>query len=329
MNIIKSFIKHCHNIYIKLPRIDYNSNELTYYSINSFLLSNRKDNDDNNTIRENVIGAIINDKIPMEYYRYSPRWILLRKNIDNYIEILLEKSNRNISIESKKCIHRGGRMYHYDFNIIVNNTIHFDVELKFNSGNMSDIPQFVSPMKPSQYLSNNYEEYYYDGYLSKLASLGKFELPDRTEYLKTIHSPNPICIIDYQQKYYNGCKSSNKYSSIDEDIEFYQYSIETSKESILNFIKETELDIDKLSNYLLDTQKNKVYMLFKNNKFNYETMNLDDYIITGYTKEASKSRYIATTKTNIKMNILLRWKNGNGIAYPAFQIKALNTAKDN
>lgn len=310
-----------------LPKISYNGNELTDDSINSFLLSNRKENDDNNKIRENVIGAIINDKIPLEYYEYYPKWVSLKESIDNYIEILVKTSNSDISIETIKCIHRGGRMYHYDFNIIVNETITFNIELKFNSSNMNDIPQFVSPMKPSQYLNNNYEEYYYDGYLSKLASFGKLELPDRKEYLTTIHSPEPLCIRDYQEKYYRGCKSSSKYSCIDEDIKFYQYCKDISKESIEKFIEETELDIDKLSNYLLETQKNKVYMLFKNNIFNYETVDLDDYIITDYIKDSTKSRYIAKTKSNIKMSILLRWKNGNGISYPAFQIKTLNTKK--
>ena len=33
-----------------------------------------------------------------------------------------------------------------------------------------------------------------------------------------------------------------------------------------------------------------------------------------------KSRYIAKTKTNGNLIILLRWKNGNGIAFPSFQI---------
>jgi len=31
--------------------------------------------------------------------------------------------------------------------------------------------------------------------------------------------------------------------------------------------------------------------------------------------------YVATSKSGNKIKILLRWKNGNGIAFPAFQIK--------
>ena len=42
--------------------------------------------------------------------------------------------------------------------------------------------------------------------------------------------------------------------------------------------------------------------------------------IPGTTRDSIHTRYIATTKTGLKLKILLRWKNCNGIAYPAFQI---------
>ena len=61
-------------------------------------------------------------------------------------------------------------------------------------------------------------------------------------------------------------------------------------------------------------------MLYKDGRFNMETVNLEHYIITNITKDASKNRYIAKTKTNGNLIILLRWKNGNGIAFPSFQI---------
>ena len=61
-------------------------------------------------------------------------------------------------------------------------------------------------------------------------------------------------------------------------------------------------------------------MLYKNERFYLETINTDNYIITEITKEPKKYRYIAKTKSDINLKILLRWKNGNGIAFPSFQI---------
>jgi len=80
------------------------------------------------------------------------------------------------------------------------------------------------------------------------------------------------------------------------------------------------MNIKMLTEYLLETQKNKYYMFYKNNNIYLETVNQDNYIITSYIKDPDKQRYMATTKSGNILKILLRWKNGNGIAFPSFQI---------
>ena len=105
-------------------------------------------------------------------------------------------------------------------------------------------------------------------------------------------------------------------------IAFYEGALENSKEGIRTFIQETELNHEKLTDYLLESQQGKVYMLYHENNFVKEQVNLDDYHIVSVTKNPEKSRYECVTKTGIRLNVLLRWKNGNGIAFPAFQIRA-------
>lgn len=51
-------------------------------------------------------------------------------------------------------------------------------------------------------------------------------------------------------------------------------------------------------------------------------MDPGNFQITSVKKESELSRYQCKTKMGLTLNILLRWKNGNGIAYPAFQIKS-------
>ena len=70
----------------------------------------------------------------------------------------------------------------------------------------------------------------------------------------------------------------------------------------------------------IKTQQDKFYMLYKDGIIFSETVNQDNYIIISCIKEPNKYRYVAKTKTGVKMKNLLRWKNGNGIAFPAFQI---------
>jgi hypothetical protein len=302
-----------------LPCINYQIKnqifKIIYSDINAFVISDKKYNDKNNKTRENIIGAVINNKIPIEYYKYSRRWNNLKKNIESYIYDLIGYNNINNIV----LIHRGGRKYNYDFTIIVNN-IEYNVELKFNAENIDDTPQIVSPVKTSKYLSRSYEEYYYDNYLPKLISPNNIKYPNRSQYITEIHGNKPKCMEYFQNIYYQGCSKSSKYTGDKNSIEFYNLSNSIDKISRENFINITELNINALSTYLKETQKNKIYMLYKYNKFHKQIVNINDYELVRYEKYPEKFKYVAYSASGKQIDILLRWKNGNGIAFPAFQI---------
>lgn len=302
-----------------LPCINYQIKnqifKIIYNDINAFVISDKKYNDKNNKTRENIIGAIINNKIPIEYYKYSRRWNNLKKNIESYIYDLIGYNNINNIV----LIHRGGRKYNYDFSIIVNN-IEYNVELKFNAENIDDTPQIVSPVKTSKYLSCSYEEYYYDNYLPKLISPNNIKYPNRSQYIKEIHGNKPKCMEYFQNIYYQGCSKSSKYTGDKNSIEFYNLSNSIDKISRENFINISDLNINALSTYLKETQKNKIYMLYKYNKFHKQIVNIDDYELVRCEKYPEKFKYLAYSASGKQIDILLRWKNGNGIAFPAFQI---------
>jgi hypothetical protein len=103
-------------------------------------------------------------------------------------------------------------------------------------------------------------------------------------------------------------------------MKFYELAKKLSHESIVNFIEKTELNIEALSEYLLTSQNNKIYMLYSGTQFIVQRPNMEDYHIESVTKNPEKNRYDCVSKTGVKLNVLLRWKNGNGIAFPAFQI---------
>jgi hypothetical protein len=316
LTICKEYLNKLNNLPCIIYKIKKNKIfKIIYKDINAFIVSDKKSNDKNNKTRENIIGAIINNKIPNEYYKYSRRWYNLKKNIESYIYDLTGNKN----IDNILLIHRGGRKYNYDFTIIVNN-IEYNIEFKFNAKNIDETPQFVSPVKPSKYLSQSYEEYYYDNYLSTLISPNNIKYPKKAQYIKEIHKNKPKCMEYFQKIYYEGCIKSSKYTGNKESIEFYNLSNSIDKISRENFINITELNINALSTYLKETQKNKIYMLYKSNKFHKQIVNIDDYELVRYEKYPDKFKYIAYSESGKQIDILLRWKNGNGIAFPAFQI---------
>lgn len=305
-------IRHLHNF----SEIKYNNTIITYSSLNSFSLSSKKYNDKNNKMRENIIGAFLNGCITKDHILYCNHWSKMKELINDYVNTLID----NVNIENTKLIHRGGRKYNYDFTIILNNKYDFNIELKYNDSTVKGIPQFVSPMNPSQYMSSSYEEYFYDKYLPKLANMSGLNIPKKKIYLSEVHSHTPQCMLNYQELYYKGCKQSSKYTGELSDISFYEYSKKIDSESRSTFIESNDLNIELLTTYLKETQNNKIYMLYKKDRFYKETINIDDYSLVNYEKCPSKYMYIATSRSNRKIKILLRWKNGNGIAYPAFQI---------
>ena len=292
---------------------------ISYISINSWVASEKRNNDSNNKQREAIIDGIINNKIPNEYFIKSNRWRSLKNAVDLFVSEVFPEMKDGESVE---CKHKGGRGYNYDFDFILNQE-KTHIELKFNAANVDETPQFASPMKPSQYLSQSFEEYHYTHVLPEITKLcERLSIPDKERYMKEIHGNQPACMIDYQKLYYEGCKGSSKFTEDPIAIRFYQESREKAKKGIHDFIEETNLNNEKLSEYLLESQKGKIYMLFQNGKFHLQEVNLDDYKIEAVEKNPTKFRYECTTKTGITMNVLLRWKNGNGIAFPAFQISA-------
>lgn len=63
-------------------------------------------------------------------------------------------------------------------------------------------------------------------------------------------------------------------------------------------------------------------MLYYNGEFLLEYPELDNYRIISHVKNPKLNRYDCMTANGNLIKVLLRWKNGNGIALPAFQISS-------
>jgi hypothetical protein len=310
----------------------------------------RGQNDKNNKMREAIIGAIINDRIPEQYY-LTERWRALKSAVGGFLTQCFGSSGIGSGSGSGggcysrvECIPAAGRGYNYDFSVVFTSgegaatTTTHHVEFKFNASKVSDTPQFVSPMKPSQYLSASYEEYFYDKYMARIANAASVSAPDRREWLKQIHNNTPVCVKHLQDKYYAGCAKSSQFTKDAHDIAFYELAKKLSAESIRGFISEHDLNIVKLSEYLRESQQGKTYMLFQpaatavteavtvteaasvGPTITLQRVDPADYNIVSCVKTPAKSRYDCVTQSGKKIRVLLRWKNGNGIAFPAFQI---------
>ena len=272
-------------------------------------------NDQSNKIREDTVVGIINGTIPNEWFS-DPQWNKLRINLFKYLHNITDYQQ----VVAKKM---AGRDHHCDFAICFTTTtgenIIKNIEWKYGAKKVDECPQWVSPMKPSQYLTNSFEEFYYNNYLHRIVAPD--EKPPLETYLKEIHGDKPKCMAKYQLAYYKGAKGSSKYTGDEQDIEYCKMCKSISDKAIQTFISQTELNVEKLNDYLYNTQMDKIYMCCKDSEIYMDIPNKDDYTITMDTITKTKNQYIGTTLSGRQIKILFRWKNGNGIAFPAFQIK--------
>ena len=282
--------------------------------------SQKCDNGPVNQIREKIINDIINDDIPFEWLN-DYKWFYIANKIWNYLEV-----NKPFDYTSISCKKIGGRKNN-DLNITYHNSdLNLEktikIEFKYNASDIQDCPQWVSPMHPSKFMNNNFEEYHYNNYLQNICDIYNLEKPIKEDFIKRIHCNEPECVRELQSCFYKGSNRSRQFTGNIEDINRYKKCKEISYISIEEFLKVTDIHLDKLNESLIKSQKDKEYMLFDTNSktFKHEKPDVKDYTVKEIIKK-TKNTFIGLTESGKKINILLRWKNGSGIAFPAFQIK--------
>ena len=311
---------------IRMSRIDIN--DIKYF----YNISSKAGNDNSNKKREIIIDYLINnkDKHLNDYKKQNEllynQWEKLYVSLFTWLG-----NNLNYNINDKiSCVIRAGRKYSYDFEIKINEKP-YNVEFKFNAKSIYDIPQFLSLSTKSYIDSSLFLEGWYDNYLCPLLNKFKIPIPDKNTYLKQVNGAKPKCCINIKKIYDEGnIKNNKKYNGDINSINFCNECKELSKKHIISFIKNNNIFIDELNNKILISQMNKHFMLYKDGIFYYNNpLNEDSLKIIKYDKLENEYKYRCYTKNNKIIDILLRWKNGNGIAYPALQLSYVKQKVDN
>ena len=308
-----------------------NKKKITLYftDIEHFSKKNtKKDNDSTNKIRENMIFAAANNKIPDEYLKNSKEWNKFKKEFDNIKEKLLKKVQKKFyknkkkednNIKFKECISKGGRKFNYDFDFIYINEVKekeyiLKIEFKNNTIEIENTPQFYSPSKLINYFKKSFEYFWFNNYLPSICQKGneiikkkELKLPNKEEYKKTINNNKVPCMIKFKELY-------------DNNDSFKQFCKKTDKKGIKEFINSNELNINELSKKLCETQKDKIYLCFKDGEFHIREMSDEIYKIKEVTYKTNTC-YICKTEKGQSLEVRLRFKNGCGINFPALQIK--------
>jgi hypothetical protein len=289
---------------------------ITFDDISSFYkCTNKNENDLNNKKREKIVYAMIEDNIPLHWYR-DDRWKCMKRRLSKFIREEIS-DGLDYKLELK-----ASRTHNFDFLIKFSNDIEKKLEFKFNLTDISDTPQFLSLSTNSLSVNlgnKSYGEFFYDTCISDIEKLYNTKAPCKEEYLKYLYQINPL-----KHDFFhiiNNDKSNDKKEEKKRIVD----------ESIHDFLRmySNRLDIQRLNNKLKNSQEEKIFMLYcyKQEKFFKDMFKNEELTVTKILTLKRNSNGLVNTivlETGCKtttIHMLLRWRNQAGILNPAWQIK--------
>lgn len=269
-----------------------------------WMVNKKKDNDGKNRIREQIIYDILNNNINEDWYKNN-KWNTIRTGL---LRSLIETESDNYKIELK-----GGRNYNYDFIIKYNENEIRKIEFKYNCSSIDKYPQFLSISSNNFIEDEGYASYFYDNYLNKIGLLINISIPSKSDYLKYIHSNN-----------YNNLLIFKEFKEQEKNSKFKEEKKKIVSESISKYLNtKIKLNINEINKYFKEKEKNKYYLLYKNEKFNIDYIKDEELEVVEMKEIKNNNTLILTTKSCSYISMLLRWKNHLGVLYPAWQISLM------
>lgn len=272
--------------------------------------SSKSKNDAENKIREEVL-VFLENELPPEYAS-DEKWRNLHTQFHKTIKTLCPVEYSRVQIVKK-----AGRGFNYDFDVIyldsTNAELHqAKLEFKHNSNKIEKTPQILSLQDRFGLIDAlTYSEYYYINYLDKYLAAIEYdgEKPNLQEYISLVTgiAPEKHPMFVFMREAEKGPSKKITSAIVKESIHTY----------LQTYI--TKFNVDKFVKKLSESQKNKHFLLWDLSQFHIDTLSDDDIAIQ-HIQLKSKNTIIALSTTS-EYNLLLRWRNHNGILNPAYQIK--------
>lgn len=274
-------------------------------NINLFwIINKKKNNDGNNRIREQIIYDILSNNINEEWYQNN-KWNTIRTGL---LRTINETDIDNYKIELK-----GGRNYNYDFIIKINENYIRKIEFKYNCISIDKYPQFLSISSNNFIEDEGYASYFYDNYLNKIGLLINISIPTKSDYLKYIHNNN-----------YNTLLIFKEFKEQEKNLKFKEEKKRIVSESISEYLNtKIKLNINEINKYFKEKEKDKYYLLYKNEKFKIDYIKDEELEVVEMKEIKNNNTLILKTKSSSYISMLLRWKNHLGVLYPAWQISLM------
>jgi len=288
--------------------------------------SDKRTNDELNTAREKIIESLFSiesekQSIFLKDSTNREFWKSIKSKLESSLTNFLDDKSGLEDFHFTHLVRKGGRNFNYDF--FAPGTISGEdsgIKLEFKKGaTIFDQPEFLSLWAKSGTLINpkysDYPSFFYDNYITDLASLVGVKAPSKSAYLHGIFKTNYVDFFGLAKSVYDSKRDSFlalQYTSIDD----YLHYISDSQYSI-DFDQIQSRLTEQLDKFFLSWDSAR--MDFKVEKFHEKDVTLDGTVsFTGGKNGWNNIRLKNMAGNNV--NSLLRWKNHACVVGPAWQI---------
>ena len=278
------------------------------------ITSTRGANDATNKIRETILPILSRPPADyLEHAEYGPHWLSCSRAWNAALnEIALEK---DITYTLTRINLKGGRSFNYDADLLYYNGIELidTVKIEFKKGGncIGKLPQFLSLQVKYGLFPETYDKFYYENYIDAYIACDagiNEPKPELALYLKCVASIN-----------YNVLPFFSQLKA--RDTFFQKEKVCVVNASITDYLNQYGARLDLLSfmEKIRNTQKDKIYILWDNQRF-YIDMFKETDMSRMSINSVKNGNVIEVKSGNTVYNLLLRWRNHKGILNPAWQI---------
>jgi len=275
-----------------------------------FKTGGRDDNDAVNKLREGVLKLCL---APPPIYLEGTHGVSWKMVSDGWKAVLSKIGEEaGIHCAQIETNARGGRSFNYDMDVhytTASQTLYKKLEFKYGASSIEKLPQFLSLQARFPFFPVQYDSYYYDNYLAAYVALdnGITEpIPPKDIYMNMVTRVSDAGPFFTQLKEREEVNKKQKAAIVNASIT--QYLITYS----------ADIDLELLGQKLKESQENKVYVLWNNESFHLDQINLEDMALEYAGIKNGNVLLIKSGANTFEM--LLRWRNHKGILNPAWQI---------
>jgi hypothetical protein len=304
------------------------------YFTNSSKGQGREKNGSDNNKREEILLHLFNTGL--SEFQVDPQHGAAWKKLNTEFRAIISQIaiRYNLPADTHATLtKKAGRGQHKDFVIQftdpAGDEVEVSMEFKFNAKCISELTEFLNMPANKKIVDSLYASYYYKNYIQQVCSLYNISEPLDTEeeYVKHIHKNTAStkwlkALYDADRLDSPNRKNKKADGPLKRKLDIL------AKQSISEYLSSVNVDLEALTKEFQETQDGKNFVCYKEGKFYLDFFEPNELCAARRLSVKNGNTLVIESRVPSSHHELkLRWKNHNGILFPAWQIKLCRDVK--